>query len=784
MRKRLVLLMAPLVFFLLASSALGQALEPIVYTVRFPDPARNEARVEAVVPTGKQLVVEMMMPNWTPGFYRVENYAARVSNFGARTPDGKDLKFEQAQKNRWKIETGGAPAVVLSYQLACTNRSVTGNWVGKDLAVLNGGPTFMTLVDKGKRRHEIQLELPDGWTSSMSGLDPAADGKPHHYVAADHDTLVDSPILAGTLAVSDFEVSKSKSKHYVVAGGETALWDGKRAAADVKKFVEENERFWGALPFKKYVFLFSVREKGGGGGGLEHTNSALMMSSSSATSGDRPNLSWLMFVSHEYFHAWNAKRLRPVELGPFDYEKEPRTTGLWVAEGLTTYYGELLVARAGFCGSTEYLARLWSHIDRLQKTPGRLVQTLDQASSDVWTSSMSGIGGGPKTVSYYVKGPVVGFLLDAKIRRATGGTKSLDDVMRLAYHRYGSDKGFTADQFRQTAEDVAGIDLKEPFHKWLATTDELDYTEALDWFGLRFPEKTWRLEIREDASDAQKQNLKRWLARTEYRALPSEKKAADAKVTPVPEDVIKRYRLDTDFYKKHLDYKGFSILSSAKVSDEGLYEARYLIDRLLGEREDILEAMIKSGCRFMVMAPTEMTTDVPEQRHMKNDPKTNWDQRARGLGGRLTSCGEENLLNLRGDRYRHENILIHEFNHAIHQQGLRIADPTFNGRLRKAYDNAMAKGLWKSTYVATNPAEYWAEGAQAYFDCMRPQFGANTREKLREYDPDLFALVDEVYKQSKFRYVRYDQRKAKRDSNKPDGRKPQGSGNDTPDRTR
>jgi len=245
---------------------------------------------------------------------------------------------------------------------------------------------------------------------------------------------------------------------------------------------------------------------------------------------------------------------------------------------------------------------------------------------------------------------------------------------------------------------------------------------------------------------------------TEPNAAQIEKKDAAAKVTAVPEDVIKRYKLDTEFYKKHVDYKGFSILSSAKVSDEALYEARYLIDKLLGEREDILKALIKSGCRFMVMAPTEMTTDVPEQRRLKNDPKTNWDTRARGLGGKLSSCGEENLLNLKGDRYRQENILIHEFNHAIHQQGLRLVDPTFKARLKKAYDSAMEKELWKGTYVATNPAEYWAEGAQAYFDCMRSQFGANTRAKLQKYDPGLFALVDEVYKQSKFRYVRYDQR--------------------------
>jgi alpha-glucosidase len=236
---------------------------------------------------------------------------------------------------------------------------------------------------------------------------------------------------------------------------------------------------------------------------------------------------------------------------------------------------------------------------------------------------------------------------------------------------------------------------------------------------------------------------------------PAEKKDAGAKVTAIPEAVVKRFKLDTEFYKKHVDYKGFSILGSAKVPDAALLEARYLIDQLLGGREDILKAMIKAGCRFMVMAPTEMTTDVPEQRHMD---KAYWDRRARGLGGKLSSCGAENLLTLKGDRYSRENILIHEFNHAIHRYGLGATDRTFDRRLRAAYRRAMDKGLWKGTYVATNHSEYWAEGVQAYFDCMRPQFGANTREKLKKYDPDLFALVDEVYRQSKFRYVRYDRR--------------------------
>jgi alpha-glucosidase len=231
-------------------------------------------------------------------------------------------------------------------------------------------------------------------------------------------------------------------------------------------------------------------------------------------------------------------------------------------------------------------------------------------------------------------------------------------------------------------------------------------------------------------------------------------------VRPVPDDLRKSLKLDP-FYEKSADYKGLPILASGKVSDAALAEARYLIGKMLADRDDITRAMVKANCRFVVMAPTEMTTDVPEQRNMT--PKDYWDKRARGLGGRVTSCGEENLLNLKGDRYRNENILIHEFSHCIHQHGLRSVDPKFNDKLRACYARAKDKGLWKDTYAATNHSEYWAEGVQSYFDCNNPPNAGvhndiNTREKLAKYDPELFELIDGVFKQSPFRYVRYDKR--------------------------
>jgi predicted metalloprotease with PDZ domain len=489
----------------------AQAVEPITYTVKFPTPAQHRAEVEAVYPPDGRASIELMVPIWTPGFYRVENYAGKVHALAARTPDGKALSVEHPRKNRWTIATGGVRKLVVRYQLQCDSRSVTTNWVGDDLAILNGAATFLTLVEPGPRPHDIHMELAANWKQSLTGLDAAPDGKANHYRAADFDTLVDSPIIAGNLDSHAFDVAGSK--HLVVNAGDFAAWNGKRAAADLEKLVGEHRRLWGFLPFERYLFLCVFRR---GGGGLEHKNSTLLTANAEAMRLPASYRSWLIFVSHEYFHAFNVKRLRPVELGPFDYEKEPRTSGLWVAEGLTCYYDALLTTRAGLATPKDFLDRLSGTIQRLQKSPGRLRQTLEQASLDVWTSSFSGLGGGDKTVSYYVKGPVVAFLLDAKIRRATRGAKTLDDVMKLAYQRYSGAKGFTAEQFRATTEEVAGVELRAWFEKSVRSTEELDYAEALDWFGLRFASgeasaKSWRLEVRDDIAPAQRGRLKAWL---------------------------------------------------------------------------------------------------------------------------------------------------------------------------------------------------------------------------------------------------------------------------------
>jgi len=373
----------------------------------------------------------------------------------------------------------------------------------------------MTLADGVRRPHEVRLELPDGWTQSMTGLAPVPDDLPHHYRAPDFDTLADSPIVAGNPIVHEFDVEGSR--HVLVDIGEVGDWNGAAAAEKLAAIVAEVARTWGGLPFDRYVFLNVFRR---GGGGLEHLDSTLLTASPGSPA--EPTLRWLKFVAHEYTHALNVKRLRPVELGPFDYERPPTTPSLWIAEGLTTYYGDLAVLRAGVGSLDDYLAGASSRIRQLQTSPGRLVQTLEQSSREVWTNSTSGVGTDPATtVSYYGKGAVVGLLLDARIRRLTSDTKSLDDVMRLALARFGGERGFTPEEFEATAAEVAGADLGGWFARAVRSTDELDYDEMLEWWGLRFadadpadPSTAWRLEVRPDATGEQRGRLEAYSARS------------------------------------------------------------------------------------------------------------------------------------------------------------------------------------------------------------------------------------------------------------------------------
>jgi predicted metalloprotease with PDZ domain len=465
----------------LVGPAAAQTREAIRYTLRFPAPQTNYVEVEAIVPTEGRPSIDMMMAVWTPGSYLIREYERNLEAVKAAS-GSRNLSIEKTTKNRWRIVTGGAREVTVTYRVYCHEMTVRNNWVDIDFAMLNGAPTYLTLVETGARPHDVRLELPAAWKTSVTGMPAAPDQAPNHYRAPDYDTLVDCPIVAGNPVIHRFTVDGKT--HLLVDVGEGGVFDGERAARDLQKIVGVDKTFWGSLPYDTYVF-FNVLVSASGG--IEHKNSVMMMASRWDTGTAQKYRGWLSLASHEYFHLWNVKRLRPIELGPFDYEHENYPRSLWISEGLTDYYGDLQLLRAGLYTQDQYLNELSGAIDTLQRTPARLTQTAEMASFDAWIKQYRPDDNTiNSTISYYTKGAVLGFLLDARVRAATNDAKNLDDVMRLAFARYSGARGFTPEDFRKTASEVAGTDLGPWFTRALETTEELEYGPALDWLGLQF----------------------------------------------------------------------------------------------------------------------------------------------------------------------------------------------------------------------------------------------------------------------------------------------------------
>jgi predicted metalloprotease with PDZ domain len=436
--------------------------------------------VEAAIPTAGRAEVEVYMPTWTPGSYLIREYERNVEAVTA-TAGTRPAAIAKSTKNRWKITTGGAPNITLRYKVYSREMTVRNNWVEAGFAMLNGAPTFITLVERAARPHEVRVELPAAWKRVETALEPVA-GSPTTFRAADFDTLVDSPIIVGNPLTREFTVDGKR--HVVLFEGDTSMIDADRAASDVQKIVVAAKNVMGSLVYPHYHFLTMVTESGGG---LEHKNSFLGMGSRFMTRTDRAYKGWLGLIAHEYFHNWNVKRLRPVELGPFDYENENYVKTLWVAEGFTDYYADVLPKRAGIASQAEFLDGISSQIESVQTVPGRLVTPVNMSSYDTWIKQYRpDENTANTTVNYYPKGAVIAFLLDAKIRKATNGARSLDTGMQWAMQRYSGDKGYTPEQFYAVMSEAAGVDLKGWFAKTAESTDELDYTEALDYYGLRF----------------------------------------------------------------------------------------------------------------------------------------------------------------------------------------------------------------------------------------------------------------------------------------------------------
>lgn len=424
---------------------------------------------------------ELMMAVWTPGSYLVREYARHIDSMTVTDQNGQPLSFRKTRKNRWIVETDDADIVKVSYRLYCNEESVRTNFVNHDYAVINGAPTFITVPDRLEQQHIVTLKMADDWNRSATSLKES--DSPHVYIAENFDELVDSPIVAGNLQVYPFEVGDVP--HQLVNVGEQGLWDGAQAASDLKKVVAAHQTMWGSIPYDRYLFLNVLS---GGGGGLEHDFSTLVLSSRWSFRDKGRYQSWLSLCSHEFFHTWNVRRLRPKPLMKYDYENEVYTDGLWIAEGITSYYQDLAMMRAGLISKSKFMSGLSSEIESVQRTDGRKYQSLRDSSYDTWIKFYRPDENSRNTrISYYAKGAVVAFLLDMKIRSLTDNEKSLDDVMRTMFKRY-SKRGFTSENFRSVASKVAGENLDDWFANAIDSTNELEYDSSLTFMGIEIPE--------------------------------------------------------------------------------------------------------------------------------------------------------------------------------------------------------------------------------------------------------------------------------------------------------
>ncbi len=424
----------------------------------------------------------LRMPVWTPGSYMVREYSRNVHDFSAHGDSGAVLAWEKTDKCTWLVHTQGENRWFVEYRVYAFELTVRTCFLDDSHGYINGAGLFMYLDGFQENRHQLEIVPYEGWTVISTGLEKCP-GEDLIFSASDFDTLIDCPIEIGNQEVLDFEVQQRPHHIAVYGGGE---FDRERLKTDFKKIVETCADLMGDIPYAHYTFLIHLISDGRGG--LEHANSVSLQASRWFHQTPESYNRFLDLVAHEFFHLWNIKRLRPVELGPFDYLKENYTRQLWVSEGFTDYYSSRIMRRAGFLSPDGYLTELSKSIRELQETPGRSVQSAAESSFDAWIKFYRPDANSPnETISYYLKGSLIALVLDLEIRNRSLD-HSLDDVMRRLYLEYYREKGrgFTEEEFRSVCEWAAGGPLDEIFDQYAYGTQEIDFARYLGYAGLKF----------------------------------------------------------------------------------------------------------------------------------------------------------------------------------------------------------------------------------------------------------------------------------------------------------
>jgi predicted metalloprotease with PDZ domain len=484
---KLLILALCLLFGLNASAKKGKEKIHIEFTLSFTEPASHIVHVVLKYQGARTNETVFKMPVWTTGYYQLMNYAEQVSQFKITDMEGNPIGWEKEASNTWKVFNQQIQSFQISYDVKGTRAFVAANIIEEERTYLS--PAGVMVYPEGLINHPVTviIEPFHKWNSIATGLALVA-GKKNTYTAPDFDILYDSPFLMGSKLESLPPFFVKGIPHYFV-GYNMGIFDKQQLMIDLQKIVEAAVNLIGDIPYKNYTFL-SI---GPGNGGIEHLNSASISFSGNSLSSPAGKIRTYSFLAHEYFHHYNVKRIRPIELGPFNYDRGSPTKMLWVSEGISVYYEYILLNRAGLMGADDFLNALHNNIMAYEGKPGKLYQTLTEASYNTWSDGPFGRTGDDvnKTISYYEKGPVVGAMLDLTIRNATKNTKSLDDVMRYLYKEYYQIKkrGFTELEFRRTCEKIAGIPLQEVFD-YTSTVNELNYTKYFSYAGITIDTST------------------------------------------------------------------------------------------------------------------------------------------------------------------------------------------------------------------------------------------------------------------------------------------------------
>ncbi len=429
-------------------------------------------------------VTEFRLPVWTPGSYLVREYAKNLEGFQATDSEGKPLNWEKTDKQTWRVRHAPGQVVRLQYELYANEPSVRTNVCDDMHACVIPAATFMYVVDHQNIPATVIVDLPAGWNRVSTAL-PALPGQPNTFRAADYDELVDSPFELGAHNEFSFQVRGVKHRVAMAGGGFTA--DTTKLKVDMAAVCEQATRVFGEMPVKDN-YLFIVHHYTQGSGGLEHKNSTVLDVNRATYDTPEAYRGFLELVAHEYFHLWNVKRLRPAALGPFDYDHENYTHMLWVAEGFTAYYDNLLVYRADRSTAENFLTAQASSLASLDNQPGNRVQPVASSSFDAWIKAYRPSENSRNAeISYYPKGAAVALVFDAQIAAFSAGKQNLDDMMRWLYRRYAVElnRGYTDDEFRQAVAQFTGRNQDEFFARYIYGAEPIDWNMALNLVGYR-----------------------------------------------------------------------------------------------------------------------------------------------------------------------------------------------------------------------------------------------------------------------------------------------------------